>query len=394
MRQPAITPRSDLFRRGFTIVELLIVIVVIGILAAITIVAYNGIRTKAEDASMQSEASQAGKKVLAYKALNSDALPADAATGGLTVGSGRSLYYRVTPDGKNFCISVNITGSPERAYSFTSTNQVSAKGTCQGYILVPGNATFGTSDFWVMKYEAKNVSGIAISQAATTPWATISQTDAISTSTAACTGCHLISEAEWMTIAANVLGVNSNWSGGTVGSGYIYSGHNDSSPNNALAADTNDANGYSGTGNSSGETAFTNSMQGNSQRRTLALSNGEVAWDLSGNVWDWTTGTIAGGQQPGLSGDPLTTWKQWTNGSIIFNGLPASSRPSAISGTVGTYSSSQNIGQLASNYNDATLRGFLRGGTWSDPVTGGALALFLGFAPGSTGGNVGFRVAR
>lgn len=30
-------------KRGFTIVELLIVIVVIGILAAITIVAYNGI---------------------------------------------------------------------------------------------------------------------------------------------------------------------------------------------------------------------------------------------------------------------------------------------------------------------------------------------------------------
>lgn len=36
-------------RRGFTIVELLIVIVVIGILAAITIVAYNGIQTRAEN---------------------------------------------------------------------------------------------------------------------------------------------------------------------------------------------------------------------------------------------------------------------------------------------------------------------------------------------------------
>lgn len=36
--------------RGFTIVELLIVIVVIGILAAITIVAFNGIQTRANNA--------------------------------------------------------------------------------------------------------------------------------------------------------------------------------------------------------------------------------------------------------------------------------------------------------------------------------------------------------
>ena len=34
-------------KSGFTIVELLIVIVVIGILAAITIVAYNGIQSRA-----------------------------------------------------------------------------------------------------------------------------------------------------------------------------------------------------------------------------------------------------------------------------------------------------------------------------------------------------------
>jgi len=37
-------------RRGFTIVELLIVIVVVAILAAITIVAYNGIQTRAKNA--------------------------------------------------------------------------------------------------------------------------------------------------------------------------------------------------------------------------------------------------------------------------------------------------------------------------------------------------------
>ncbi|MNQ20005.1 Type II secretion system protein G precursor [compost metagenome] len=42
-------------QRGFTIVELLIVIVVIGILAAITIVAYNGIQNRAKINRAQSD---------------------------------------------------------------------------------------------------------------------------------------------------------------------------------------------------------------------------------------------------------------------------------------------------------------------------------------------------
>ena len=42
-------------RRGFTIVELLVVIVVIGILATITIVTYIGISSKATLANLQSD---------------------------------------------------------------------------------------------------------------------------------------------------------------------------------------------------------------------------------------------------------------------------------------------------------------------------------------------------
>lgn len=42
-------------KRGFTIVELLIVIVVIAILAAISIVAYNGIQQRARDSERQSD---------------------------------------------------------------------------------------------------------------------------------------------------------------------------------------------------------------------------------------------------------------------------------------------------------------------------------------------------
>lgn len=54
--------------RGFTIVELLIVIVVIGILAAIVIVAYNGIQNRAKTQSAQTSASAVQKKIESYNA--------------------------------------------------------------------------------------------------------------------------------------------------------------------------------------------------------------------------------------------------------------------------------------------------------------------------------------
>lgn len=67
-----------------------------------------------------------------------------------------------------------------------------------------------------------------------------------------------------------------NWSGGTVGVGFIYSGHNDNSPALTIATSSDDANGYAGTGNSSPS----------NQKRTHTFSNGEVIWDYAGNVWE------------------------------------------------------------------------------------------------------------
>lgn len=68
-------------QKGFTIVELLIVIVVIGILAAITVVAYNGMQQRARDAKRASDAKNIVKALEAYKATNGN-YPLPTPTGG------------------------------------------------------------------------------------------------------------------------------------------------------------------------------------------------------------------------------------------------------------------------------------------------------------------------
>ncbi len=55
-------------QKGFTIVELLIVVVVIAILAAITIVSYNGITQQSRLSVMQSDVSTMNKAILMYHA--------------------------------------------------------------------------------------------------------------------------------------------------------------------------------------------------------------------------------------------------------------------------------------------------------------------------------------
>ena len=283
----------------------------------------------------------------------------------------------------------------------------------EGFIPVPGNFLYDTTNdssmgFCVAKYEMKvdqNGDGIGdsntdcqdssygvwknnkagcsysdfnlVSSPEGYPLTDIKQTESI----AACEsiGGHLITNNEWMTLARNIEQVPSNWSSGTIGEGHIYSGHNDSKPYNALEASI-DTNGYAGTGQTSGP-----------QRRTLTLTNGEVIWDLAGNVWEWTNDNIDMSVNRPKSfnenGDEITT-----NG--YYNYSFKTSDPSVTDYikyddlgnttlkykdlfllTSGNYNVDNGIGRM--NLSTSTNRVFLRGGSWSSGSYSGLLALNL-----------------
>jgi len=78
--------------RAFTIVELLIVIVVIAVLAATTIVAYNGIQNRANDTTVQADLNNFGK-YLKLKEVDLGSPPAGGAvrSGGTDTGSSQGF---------------------------------------------------------------------------------------------------------------------------------------------------------------------------------------------------------------------------------------------------------------------------------------------------------------
>lgn len=119
---------------GFTIVELLIVIVVIGILAAITIVAYNGIQDRARASAVSSALSQAAKKLAVYQVDNPDLYPADkTALEAIGIKDSESITYQYTRTSttpNTYCVTAT-TGAT--SYKISNTNTTPSTGGCAGH---------------------------------------------------------------------------------------------------------------------------------------------------------------------------------------------------------------------------------------------------------------------
>lgn len=111
-------PPQPLTLRGFTIVELLIVIVVIGILAAITIVAFNGVSGRAKIAAIQSDLEGAAK-TLEIANVTNGSYPADLASAGLKASSGTVYQFNDNASSNTYCLSATNGNS---TYSIVTGN--------------------------------------------------------------------------------------------------------------------------------------------------------------------------------------------------------------------------------------------------------------------------------
>ena len=132
---------------GFTIVELLVVIVVIGILAAITIVSYGGITSRASIASLQSDLTNASTTLKIDLTINGD-FPATLAlaNNGKGITSSQSLDSVIyvpdnTSNPKNFCLMYRI-GTNTYAMDNSSAP---TRGVCLSNLISNGDFANGTT---------------------------------------------------------------------------------------------------------------------------------------------------------------------------------------------------------------------------------------------------------
>lgn len=118
--------------KGFTIVELLVVIVVIGILASITIVAYNGVTNRAKAAKAQAAASVVRKNAEAFNGLVGNYPTAVAATTGFSTASPADSSVSLQGSGIVFA-AISTAPANENTVEYLPCTTTSGVGARVGY---------------------------------------------------------------------------------------------------------------------------------------------------------------------------------------------------------------------------------------------------------------------
>ena len=118
-------------KSGFTIVELLIVIVIIAILAAITIVAFNGVQQRARESSVKSALSQAKRKLETYKVDNSG-YPLTGNLASAQLSDSSDVTYQYTSNGTTYCMTATNANVSYQATESTTASSGGCAGHGQG----------------------------------------------------------------------------------------------------------------------------------------------------------------------------------------------------------------------------------------------------------------------
>ncbi|OQB09607.1 MAG: hypothetical protein BWY21_00723 [Parcubacteria group bacterium ADurb.Bin216] len=246
-----------------------------------------------------------------------------------------------------------------------------------------------------MKYEAKiqgnndgnqtySSSFVPESRAAGTPWTRINQIQAIAECQSLGSGYHLITNAEWTSLARHIAAQPSNWSTGTVGSGVLSRGY---SASTTVASDgfTNTTIApYTGLGYEYNIAANEVGASGTFDlKRTHNLANGQVIWDLAGNVWEWNSDTC--NQGSGLDNWYNSAWIEWNNSNLDdYERFTAGPNP--------LYTSSQNAGRYIGCA--ANGDGLFRGGRYANGLGSGIFASCFNSLQSYISGDVSFRCAK
>lgn len=126
-------------QKGFTIVELLIVIVVIAVLAAIVIVAYNGVQERAQESSVRVDMTNIAKQVELHR-IDEGSYPSASKLTELGIKVNKQTYG-VNPTGATIFYCVNTTGEAFSIVARVKSTQLLQYASTQGEVRTYTGAT-------------------------------------------------------------------------------------------------------------------------------------------------------------------------------------------------------------------------------------------------------------